>query len=714
MSSLENLSPSQRAALLHDDGPAAVYAGPGSGKTRVVTLRAARLCQTGKKLLVTTFTNDATEEMRARLAQLLTKEQLVGSQITTMHALCLQILKAAAIKFSLLTDEFLRRNLAETALAGDLDGGVAGFLTRVGYQKNTGMTANAYKHDGSSDDMDFARCWRAYEKAKTQKGFKEFDDLILDAGALLAANEDLRRLLAGRFTHIIVDECQDMNKPQYAVAFALAQDHKNLMLVGDLDQSLYGFRGADTSTFKHFAAHPRAKVYELRENYRSTQSILAFADSLIRQDESRRALAFVPTRPQGEAVTWERFADPDIEALAIGEQILNLNAQGAAYRDMAVLYRTNAQSEAFQRLFAALEIPYTLREDGDFYARKEVQGLLAYLHFFEGERGRGGEGETRRQGIENIGVASGSATNNNGAMLSPSYPDEWLLAILNVPNRKLSRSTGAQLGVYAQVRGKRIWDALPDFRAEDLKSHKGLRLLMSELQRIDDKLKTISHAGDAIRIIRAATYFDDWLRRDEQNDRDNDRIQNVQRMQAAAAHYATIREYLAAVQKVRDDAARRKAERKKKRRIEDEVVLATGHSAKGLEWRYVWGAGWSEEILPHRKAEDIDEERRIAYVIATRARDRFCVSSLESWNDGVVAPSRFLTGVQSLLPIVRTEEEQQAMQQRAEARKTAGADAPPTREASHALPPQAEEREPDPALESNLPEPELGGLFLSL
>ena len=682
MSSLENLSPSQRAALLHDDGPAAVYAGPGSGKTRVVTLRAARLAQTGKKLLVTTFTNDATEEMRARLGQLLTKEQLVGSQITTMHALCLQILKAAAIKFSLLTDEFLRRNLAETALAGDLDGGVAGFLTRVGYQKNTGMTANAYKHDGSSDDMDFARCWRAYEKAKTQKGFKEFDDLILDAGALLAANEDLRRLLAGRFTHIIVDECQDMNKPQYAVAFALAQDHKNLMLVGDLDQSLYGFRGADTSTFKHFAAHPRAKVYELRENYRCTQSILTFADSLIRQDENRRALAFVPTRAEGEAVTWERFADPDIEALAVGEQILNLHDRGGAYRDMAVLYRTNAQSEAFQRLFAALEIPYTLREDGDFYARKEVQGLLAYLQFFAAR----------------------------------DYPDEWLLAVLNVPNRKLSRSTGTQLGVYAQVRGKRIWDALPDFRAEDLKSHKGLRLLMSELQRIDDKLKTITHAGDAIRIIRAATYFDDWLRRDEQNDRDNDRIQNVQRMQAAAAHYATIGEYLAAVQKVRDDAARRKAERKKKRRIEDEVVLATGHSAKGLEWRYVWGVGWSEEILPHRKAEDIDEERRIAYVIATRARDRFCVSSLESWNDAVVAPSRFLTGVQALSPITRTEEEQAAMQQRAEARKTAGQDAPTPHTSRPATPPpDILERNADlPRLEQTTPEPELGGLFLAL
>ncbi len=653
MTSLEHLSDSQKAAVLHDEGPAAVYAGPGSGKTRVVTLRAARLASVGKRLLVTTFTSDATEEMRARLAQLLSKEQLARTQISTMHALCLQTLKATGTQFALLTDEQLRRNLAETALAGELEGGVAGFLARMSLQKNSGMTADVYKHDGSSEDMDFARCWRAYEKEKAKKGFREFDDLILDAGALLSKREDTRRLLADRFTHIIVDECQDMNQPQYAVAFALAQDHKNLMLVGDLDQSLYGFRGADTVTFKHFAANPRTRVYELRENYRCTQNILAFADSLIRQDENRRALAFVPTRPEGEPVTWERYPDPDLEALDVGEQILHLNKRGIAWRDIAVLYRTNAQSEAFERHFAGLEIPYALRDDGDFYARKEVQGVLAYLNFFQGTG-------NREQGTEKSHAAIArreskkEQDNSVPCSLFPvPYPDEWLLALLNVPSRKISRGTGAQLRTTAEVRGKRIWDILPHFHADDLKTHKGLKSLVGELQRIDEKIKNIADAGEAIRIIRAVTYFDDWLRREEQNDRDNDRIQNIQRMQAAAAHYPTIGEYLAAVEKVRTEAERRKAERKKKRRNEDEVTLATGHSAKGLEWRYVFGVGWSEEILPHRKAEDISEERRIAYVIATRARDQFFVSSLDSWNDAIVAPSRFLSGVQVASPAAR-------------------------------------------------------------
>ena len=655
MTSLEHLSDSQKAAVLHDDGPAAVYAGPGSGKTRVVTLRAARLASQGKRLLVTTFTSDATEEMRARLAQLLSKEQLARTQISTMHALCLQTLKATGTKFALLTDEQQRRGLAETALAGELDGGVAGFLTRMSFLKNTGMTGDAYKHDGSSEDMDFARCWRAYEKEKLKKGFREFDDLILDAGALLAKQEDTRRLLAGRFSHIIVDECQDMNQPQYIVAFALAQDHKNLMLVGDLDQSLYGFRGADTTTFQHFAANARTHVYELRENYRCTRSILAFADSLIRQDENRRALTFVPTRDEGEPVTWERYPDPDLEALDIGEQILHLHQRGVQWRDIAVLYRTNAQSEAFERHFAGLEIPYAMRDDGDFYARKEVQGLLAYLNFFVGVqvfRCSGVQEKTDHASARNSKAAKNLNTRTPEHLNTP-YPDEWLLALLNVPSRKISRGTGAQLRTAAEVRGKRIWDILPGFHADDLKTHKGLKLLVAELQRIDEKIKNIADAGEAIRIIRAITYFDDWLRRDEQNDRDNDRIQNVQRMQAAAAHYATIGEYLAAVEKVRAEGERRKAERKKKRRNEDEVTLATGHSAKGLEWRYVFGVGWSEEILPHRKAEDISEERRIAYVIATRARDQFLVSSLDSWNDAIVAPSRFLSGVQVASPAAR-------------------------------------------------------------
>ena len=637
MASWDSLSGNQRAAVLFEEGPAAVYAGPGSGKTRVVTLRAARMAEQGKKLLVTTFTSDATQEMKARIGQILTKTTLANVHVTTMHALCLQILRGEGLKFGLLTDEFLRRNLAETAQAAELEGGVGGFLSRVSFSKNTAQRADTYTHDGSSEDRDFARAWRAYEKAKAEKDMREFDDLIQDVIALFKKDDALRCRIAARYSHIVVDECQDMNAPQYIVAFALGQEHKNLMLVGDLDQSLYGFRGADTQTFQRFAAHSRTKVFELRENYRCTRSILTFADSLIRQDTERRALVFTPTRPEGEPVVWQRYADVDIEALAVGEEIQRLVQRGVKYQEIAVLYRANAQSEALERHFAALEIPYTMREDGDFYARKEVQGLLAYLHFFAGTPPASSPAEPASKiGAERPAV---------GAKAGQACPDEWFLALMNVPNRKLNRMTGSHLRNHAEIRGKRIWDILPEFHSADLKTHRALRALREELLKIEAQLQTITHAGDAVRIIRKVTDFDGWLRRDSGDDRDNDRIQNMQRMQAAAAHYPTIAAYLAAVQKVRDEAARRKAERAKKRRQQDEVTLATGHSAKGLEWRVIFGIGWSEELLPHRKADDIAEERRIAYVIATRARDLLFLSSPDSWNETTVAPSRFLTGL---------------------------------------------------------------------
>lgn len=613
----ENLSGNQKAAVLHDLGPSAVFAGPGSGKTRVVTLRATRLASQGRRLLVTTFTNDATQEMRQRLQQLLEPSLVERAHITTLHALCLVILKKHLPKFQLLTDETQRRGLAEASKAAELDGGIGGFLSRTSYLKNTGETVATYRHDGSSEDLEFAHAWREYEKRKSEKGLLEFDDLILHTKQQLDTDESLRAKIASQYEQIIVDECQDMNSPQYSIVFSLAKDHKNLMLVGDLDQSLYGFRGADATTFRKFAEHPRTQVFELRENYRSTKNIMQFADTIIRQDTERRVLAFTPTRPEGDPVRWERYHDPDMEAVAVAEQILRLQQKGAKYKECAVLFRTNAQSEALERNFTALEIPYILKEEGDFYARREIQGLLGYLNFF-------------------------ATPNEKGE----THQDEWLLTLLNVPSRKLSRQTAGQLQHSAQFRNRRIWDILPEFHADSLTAHKSLRSLANELSGIEARLPKITHAGDAIRIIRQETYFDDWLKKSERDERDNDRIQNIQRMQSAASHYPTIQEYLAVVKRVRDEAARRKAERAKKRREQDAVTLGTGHSAKGLEWKYVFAVGWSEEILPHRKAEDISEERRIAYVIATRAKDRLAVSSLETWNEAIVAPSRFLTATQ--------------------------------------------------------------------
>jgi DNA helicase-2/ATP-dependent DNA helicase PcrA len=620
LASWTSLNESQRAAAMHDSGPAAVYAGPGSGKTRVVALRAARLAERGARILVTTFTNDATEEMRVRIAPLLPKRSPGSAHITTLHALCLAVLRGQGHKFQLLTDEGQRRGLAESALAYELEGGIALFLTKASFLKNTGETAATYKHDGSYEDREFSSVWKTYEKAKAERNLKEFDDFLVEVMTLFTKDDVVRRSWAERYTHILVDESQDMNRPQYAIALALGRDHHNMMLVGDPDQSLYAFRGADTETFKQFARHRATRVYELRENYRSTKAIITLADSIIRQDENRRPIAFVPTRDEGAPVRWTRYADADTEALAMADEIMRLAEKGAKYRDMAVLFRVNAQAEAIERNFAALEIPFTTKQTGDFYARKEVAGLLAYLEF------------------------------------SATHADEWLLSLLNVPNRKLSRSVGAEMSRVAGIRGKSIWEMLPDFNAPDMNAHRATRQMLRELQYLEERLPNVQNAGEAVKLIRHTVEFDNWLRVEELDARDNDRIQNIQQMQEAASHYRTVEEYLKAVRKVREEAERRKAEMKKKRQEENAVTLCTGHAAKGLEWRYVFAAGWNEELLPHRKAEDIAEERRIAYVIATRAQDYLSISSLQSWNSATVAPSRFLTGLNLAVGVQETPE----------------------------------------------------------
>ncbi len=602
----DQLNPDQKNAVLHDKGPAAVFAGPGSGKTRVVTIRAARLVEQGARVLVTTFTNDATEEMRKRIKTMIPRSSSGSADITTIHSFCYRALKQRNPEFNLLTDDGLRKGLAELSLAMELDGGVSGFLNRIGYLKNTGVNLQSYTPEDTAEDRLFHRIWKTYEKHKEEKRYKEFDDLTLDILNLFQADPQFLCSWAERYTHVMVDESQDMNFPQYAITLALGKFHHNVMLVGDPDQSLYGFRGADIATFRQFAAHSSTKVYELKENYRSSQSIISFANALIQQDSTRRPIKIRPVRETGVSVKWRVYGDSDEEAMAVADQIIDLQSRGLEYRSMAVLFRVNAQAEPFERIFSSAEIPFVTQQNGDFYSRKEIAGMLAYLEFLQ------------------------------------HFEDEWLLFFLNVPNRKLPRSIGAEMKRIAGIRNMTIWESLADFTGPDLRSHKAIQNMRRQLLRIQDRLPGISNAGEAIEIIRHETGYDSWLKVHEVTTQDNDRIQNLDQMRDGAKHYKTIPDYLKAIRKVRDEKERRKQEMKKRRMEINAVTLSTGHAAKGLEWRAVFAAGWSEQILPHRRAEDIDEERRIAYVIATRAKDLLSISSLETWNGVVTEHSRFL------------------------------------------------------------------------
>ena len=615
---LSGLNDVQRAAVLHEQGPCAVFAGPGSGKTRVVTLRAARLATEGSPLLVTTFTTEAAHEMESRLTAMLAATEMNFVTVSTLHAFCLKVLKSELPAFKLLTDPHQQRSLADLAGARDLDGGSRAFLTQVSLTKNMGSTSKTYKPDDSGGDREFARTWRAYEKAKIERGLYDFDDLILSVRDLFATNDAVRSKYAAEFQFIIVDECQDMNGPQFAITLSLGRDHRNVMLVGDLDQSLYAFRGADATTFRAFAEHASTRVFELSHNYRSTQAIMQFADALIRQDANRHPLPFQPTRDEGLPVRWMRLSDADDEAEETAQEILDLHRAGLPYNDVAVLVRVNAQSEAFERIFAAHEIPFASRQDGDFYARKEVQGLITYLQY----------------------LAPDEQTNK-------AFADEWLLALLNIPDRKIHRDVGQQLIHVAQMRNRPVREILAEFPAPDLRSFKGIKLLADQLAQLEEQLPHCENAGQLIAKIRSVTGYDRWITTDPRGVReqeDDDRLLNLARVEEAATHYPDAAAYLKAVRMVRDAKQKRRKDRRGHKQL-DEITLVTGHGAKGLEWKVVFAVGWSEFILPHRKATNYDEERRIAYVIATRARDRLYVSSIDRWNDSITAPSRFLTSL---------------------------------------------------------------------
>ncbi|MEP6756313.1 MAG: ATP-dependent helicase [Chthonomonadales bacterium] len=610
-----SLNEEQRAAALHDIGPAAVFAGPGSGKTRVVTMRAARLAEMGARVLVTTFTNDATLEMRGRLAPMVPKDATKRLTISTLHAFCLSLLKMEGEKRTVLTDTSQIRGLAEAAQSSDLEGGTSPFLNRVSFLKSSGESAKSYVAENNAEDRAFKSTWLAFEKSKLERGLLEFDDLILETLALLKSSSDVLTRHASRFTHLLVDEAQDMNKPQFAIILALGKVHHNVMMVGDPDQSLYSFRGADIDTFRFFARHSSTRRFLLRNNYRSVPPIVAMATGLLKGDETREEIVSIPTRKGGEQVTWKVFADADTEAVATGEELIKLHNQGMKWSNAAVLFRVNAQAEAIQRHFAALEIPFIANQSGDFYSRKEIAGILSYLEF------------------------------------SQSLADEWLLSFLNLPNRKLKKTVGAELGRVAALRGRSIWHLLPEYIAPDYKTSATLNRMREDLIVAMDDISKADNAGKAVRAIRHTMGFDNWLRQDEINAKDNDRIQNLDQMEEAASHYKTVQSYLDAIRKVREESERRKQEMKRKRTEIDAVTLATGHGAKGLEWRRVYAIGWSEGLLPHRKSEDEAEERRVAYVIATRAMDHLTISSLQNWNLSTVSPSRFLTGLNLILGV---------------------------------------------------------------
>jgi DNA helicase-2/ATP-dependent DNA helicase PcrA len=597
------LTPSQRQAVFHRDGPLLVIAGPGSGKTRVITYRIAALVQSGVapyNICAITFTNKAAEEMRQRAVSLGASG---GAYISTFHSLCVRILRryaaAAAVNpnFSIY-DESDQAKCVKQSIA-DCGFDTANFpparmLDAISTLKNKLIDADSYQNEA----YDFfskalSKIYSRYQKILNELSALDFDDLLMKSAFLLEGHEDVRADIGERFKYLLIDEYQDTNHAQYRIAKALVAIHNNICATGDPDQSIYRWRGADIRNILDFERDwPDALVVRLEENFRSTPAILDTADRLIANNQSRKEKRLIATRPAAGKVTIEPFEDEQAEALGLADNINQLVSQGVSLTRIAVFYRVNAQSRAIEEQFIRNKIPYQIVRGVEFYNRKEIRDCLAYLKVIVNPADR---------------VA--------------------LLRIINTPARGLGKTTIDKLLDYASRRNIGLYDALKTVVNVPNVPKTTAAKLTAFYNMIEDFKKDASGAVEkTIESVFEKSGLEKSL--ESEGADGEDAIANIEELISAAAVYdkqtenPSLVDYLQQIALFSDtDAYETSADR---------VALMTLHSAKGLEFDNVFIVGVEDGLLPHeRSADGIDEteeERRLFFVGITRAKINLFIS----------------------------------------------------------------------------------------
>ncbi len=652
---LRDLNPSQQEAVTAPDGPVLVLAGPGSGKTRVLTYRIAYLLTARRvspfHILAVTFTNKAAEEMRSRL------EALFGGRaaeltLGTFHAVCARFLRREASFLGLnpqfvIYDEEDQLEAVRQALRDlNLDekryrpGALRAAISRA---KNEFIRPEDYPIRTYFDEI-VARVYSRYEERLRAADAVDFDDLLLRAVELFENYPEVLARYQERYRHILVDEFQDTNTVQYLLLRQLASRHRNLFCVGDEDQSIYGWRGADFRNVIRFREHfPDARIIILEENYRSTQTILQAAQSVIRFNTERyNEKRLVAARGPGSPITvYEAFDDED-EAAFVVRQIQELiETRRMRPGEIAVMYRTNAQSRALEEAFVRAGLPYRLVGGVRFYQRREIKDLLAYLRL----------------------------------VLNP-HDDLSLTRVLNVPPRGIGPATLSKLTALAQRRGP---TGAPSSLFTAIEQVARGEAPVSIPQKIRHALADLAERIRAWQAIRESVGVAELLRRmideigyaeylesleEQEREIGGRRWDNVQELLRVAAPYrpGAFEDPLAAflsdaalisdVDTLRDDV--------------DAPILLTLHAAKGLEFEAVFITGLEEGLLPHSRSMDepaaLEEERRLFYVGMTRAKDLLILTYAFRRYDEIRTPSRFLREIPKELvagPGLRSRRERQ-------------------------------------------------------
>ncbi len=617
---LNSLNDVQREAVQHTDGPLLILSGAGSGKTRVITHRIAYLIKHHNvspfRILAVTFTNKAANEMKDRLDALVEGGVSRDLWVATFHSTCARILRrdieklgerasaegVSQSKKRAYTRDFTIFDTSEQATLvkdvlrqlnySDKQYNPRAVLSLISRAKNESISPRKYAEiaDGYFERI-VAEVYPLYQDALRLNNSLDFDDLLLFTVKLLNENPEVCESYQNKFEYILVDEYQDTNRCQYELVRLLTGAKQNICVVGDDDQSIYAFRGADIRNILDFEQdYPNTRVLRLEQNYRSTQNILDAAWNVVQNNKARKPKKLWTEQEDGEQVTCYEAMDENDEAGYVGTRIEDWNTEGVDYKDFAVFYRTNAQSRIFEEAFRAANIPYQIVGGVGFYDRMEIKDLLAYLRVM---------------------------CNPNDSMS--------LRRIINVPSRGIGATTLERLIGFAAAEDITLFEATQ--RVDEITTiNRGLQAKVKRFTKIFDEFEASVLPTDALDyVLKVTGYLKNLEAQSKNNIEAQNRVENIEELINAVIEYEdnepepSLSDYLENVALIADvDAMETDST--------DMVTLMTLHSAKGLEFPFVFIVGMEEGYLPHQRSisteSELEEERRLCYVGITRAMEQ--------------------------------------------------------------------------------------------
>jgi len=626
MDFLSNLNPEQRDAVLHRDGPLFILAGAGSGKTRVITYRVAYLIGDGHaepdQVLAVTFTNKAAGEMRERVEALI-GDNSNGVWLSTFHALCARLLRREAPKIGLSRDFVIYDASDQVTVVKQIERELGiddkfvpprQALSRISHARNRMEGPDALRNTHNLRDEQIAKIFERYVAALRDSNALDFDDLLLKTVDLFETSEQVRNFYARQFKYVLIDEYQDTNRPQYLLIRRLAEIHRNLAVVGDPDQSIYKWRGADLRNILDFEHDfPEARIVRLEQNYRSTQVILDAATAVIRQNSNRKEKRLWTDRAGGSRIAVFRGNDELEEADFIVRTLKQARAENID-STIAVLYRINAQSRAIEDSLMREGVPYKIIGGVRFYERKEIKDCLAYLKLIINPYD-----DVKLRRVVNVPARGvGKGVMDGLQAIDPDHVDAEAPPLLAAGLQEVSsaRSLWARL-VYAVEEGR-----LPPRAVSSLRVFRDLVTSLAQVARLDSVSVVIGKMLDQTGYLKAL--------RDENTEEANERIENLMELVSAARDYES-HEPEASLGGFVDRVSLLSEADEESGNREARVWLMTLHAAKGLEFPVVIIAGLEEGLFPHSRSSDdkdeMEEERRLCYVGMTRAQSQLVVTS---------------------------------------------------------------------------------------